>query len=1488
MIMKTSMARFAVLAAVVACLPALLLGQKAGVITKYVQPAMVVQPPARPGLQEVSTSLTGSNIPVKWHDVLRTDIGGRIRAQLNDGSILSIGSKSQLIVQKHDEKAQQSAFDLSYGKVRTQVVKLARPDSSFEVRTATAVCGVLGTDDIVDAENPTATVVIVISGVVVVRSSDPRVVGSVQLTAGQTTTVTAGQPPTQPTAATAVQVSGAVLGTSGSVDPDPTVASLPPSLTAGSPLLLDGRSSTGGLGSIASYSWSFTPNPFVNGLQQPNLSDSFLDLNTTGWPAGNYVGRLTVTNTAGRTATVTFQFAVVAAPAVPPPDATVNALAAAYETLQVRSFMNLFDPVKYNGYAALEQSITQSFANIQTNRVFVQKAAGQTQGNSAILQVNFTIRFTPKVTALASPGVAPPPMRAFARGGAAATGSISGSAGAVQTQVVVSGPLTETVLSPNNSLNYTAPNLPDGTYTVTPMRTAFVFTPSSRTVVVANGAAVTGVDFSAQPLEQTVTEQATLRMELEGDKGWMITDIQGGLGSAGLVGIPGTNTATGINSPGSGSGNGMIIPGTPSFTVTSPATYTVVQGGSNAATPALITVNGTNGFSGPVTITFPSTPGVSIVSGPPTITVPPGGITAAASYVFAFSPTVTGLTAVPYLATAGSITQSAFIAFQIQTLSLNVTGPGQTAGTGLQLFSGNSASTSLLLVSNPPGFNGSATYTTQPSVGGINAAVVAGANGAAKLNVPSTDSNSGPFQIVVSAKTASGAVVSTTVFVNRFPPITSGLSLTPPNLTIAQGQPGNYVVNVPFNSGYVLSATIVPPTLPNVTFVPVNPLPNASGKVTLTQTGTATFQVLTNSTTFTNPSGDFVISAGAFQALVHTTVTLNPPFDFTIAASGTTLAQGTLANVSVAVAQVTGSGAGPLPVTISIGALPTGISANVISGGTINGTGSAVINVGAAANAPLGTTSFLVTGTAGGVTHSATVSVTVTSTGSFTLTTTPATVNAPEGGVGSVTVGVTAIGGFSDPVTITAASTVAQVAGPGTITPGSSAPYSITATGAGTITFTGSTAAMSQTASVAVALVPGFSLTAPSGQGFPGGTTTITVAISRLFPPFTAPVTITASSSGATFTQSTVTTTGNSADFVVNIPPTATGAISVSFSGVVQGGKLTVPASSSISLAAPFSLTGSAVSGFAGQSVPVVIPVTRNGSFTGAVTVTAAAGIPGAIVTPSSVTVQPGQTSAAFVVTIPAGATSGSIIFNGTAVGQTTSATVTITIGAPFTISAGSNLGVIVPGGSVQTTVTIGFAQSFNGPVVLTVGVVGTATASISPTSLSAAGTAQLTVSAPAGAGAGSSSITVTAASGSFTLTSVYVINTAQIPLTISANSKTRVFGAPNPTFDATFSGFVAPDGPQSLSGALACATAANVSSPVGSYQINCAGLSSTKYAITYSPGTLTVPIAGSTTSLASSTTPTNVGQTESPPPTVPVAGRVLSRPGTWGAARDG
>jgi hypothetical protein len=77
--------------------------------------------------------------------------------------------------------------------------------------------------------------------------------------------------------------------------------------------------------------------------------------------------------------------------------------------------------------------------------------------------------------------------------------------------------------------------------------------------------------------------------------------------------------------------------------------------------------------------------------------------------------------------------------------------------------------------------------------------------------------------------------------------------------------------------------------------------------------------------------------------------------------------------------------------------------------------------------------------------------------------------------------------------------------------------------------------------------------------------------------------------------------------------------------------------------------------------------------------------------------------------------------------------------------------------------------------------------------------------------------------------------------LSISVNNASRPVGTNNPQFTVSYNTLVNGDQPSSLSGTLVFSTNATVNSPANSYTVTASGLSSSNYAITYLPGTLTV-----------------------------------------------
>jgi hypothetical protein len=157
-----------VLSVVVSGLPALAADQSAGKITALIPSATRNAQP------------TQAKDSILWNDLLQTAQSGRLRAGLIDGSILSLGSNSQLRVVQHDATSQQTSLEMDYGKLRNKVVKITQPNGKFEVKTPNAVIGVIGTDFYVAYENNLTTVICYVGKVAVTPQSGANVVRSSQ------------------------------------------------------------------------------------------------------------------------------------------------------------------------------------------------------------------------------------------------------------------------------------------------------------------------------------------------------------------------------------------------------------------------------------------------------------------------------------------------------------------------------------------------------------------------------------------------------------------------------------------------------------------------------------------------------------------------------------------------------------------------------------------------------------------------------------------------------------------------------------------------------------------------------------------------------------------------------------------------------------------------------------------------------------------------------------------------------------------------------------------------------------------------------------------------------------------------------------------------------------------------------------------------------------------------------------------------------------
>jgi hypothetical protein len=169
-------------------------GQRAGEVSRLIPAVNIARGPK---------SITASpKSALYWQDLVNTQVNARARIALDDGSVLNVGSETSMKIVKHDAGAQQTELELTYGKLRTQAQKIAKPDGKFEVRTPAGVAGVVGTDFFVGYDVTTNVMnVIAFEGLVKVCNLAGV---CVLLKAGQMTNVRNGDnsapaPPTQAT-----------------------------------------------------------------------------------------------------------------------------------------------------------------------------------------------------------------------------------------------------------------------------------------------------------------------------------------------------------------------------------------------------------------------------------------------------------------------------------------------------------------------------------------------------------------------------------------------------------------------------------------------------------------------------------------------------------------------------------------------------------------------------------------------------------------------------------------------------------------------------------------------------------------------------------------------------------------------------------------------------------------------------------------------------------------------------------------------------------------------------------------------------------------------------------------------------------------------------------------------------------------------------------------------------------------------------------------
>ena len=134
-------------------------------------------------------------------DRIHTEPGARLRLRLRDGSVLTCGEATELVLDwvlyAPEQESRNVLLRVPLGIVRA-LTELLVPYSSYEMHTNTAVISVRGSEWISEAQAD-ATAILSLEGEIGVRNVDPAVPGAVALGPGEGVTVEAGAPPPTPT-----------------------------------------------------------------------------------------------------------------------------------------------------------------------------------------------------------------------------------------------------------------------------------------------------------------------------------------------------------------------------------------------------------------------------------------------------------------------------------------------------------------------------------------------------------------------------------------------------------------------------------------------------------------------------------------------------------------------------------------------------------------------------------------------------------------------------------------------------------------------------------------------------------------------------------------------------------------------------------------------------------------------------------------------------------------------------------------------------------------------------------------------------------------------------------------------------------------------------------------------------------------------------------------------------------------------------------------
>jgi len=308
--------------------------------------------------------------------------------------------------------------------------------------------------------------------------------------------------------------------------------------------------------------------------------------------------------------------------------------------------------------------------------------------------------------------------------------------------------------------------------------------------------------------------------------------------------------------------------------------------------------------------------------------------------------------------------------------------------------------------------------------------------------------------------------------INTNPTPDFSIAASPGSQTVIAGSSASYTTNVTALNSFTGTVTFSVSGLPS----------NATGSFNPTSVAGSGNTTLLVSTSSATPAGTYPLTiTGTSGSLVHSaTVTLvlnavaTPNFTIAATPSSRTVTAGAGTTYTATVAAVNGfTGV----VTFSVSGLPSGANGS-FSPTSVAGSGSSTLSVSTNSSTPAGTSTLTITGTSGGLVHSATVTLVVNAaaTPNFTISATPSSQTVTAGSGTSYTTSVSAVNGFTGTVTFSVSGLPSGASGsfsPTTVAGSGSSTLSVstnstTPAGTFTLTITGTSGSLVHSATVSL------------------------------------------------------------------------------------------------------------------------------------------------------------------------------------------------------------------------------------------------------------------------------------------------------------------------------------------------------------------------------------------------------------------------------------